>query len=100
MWWREWDSACLSGSDTISVLVLSAAEAAVVQGAAAVAGAAAAAVTAEAAGAAADPHPEAEDAAVAAGHPGAGDLIINDAHSLCVIYCVKKPCRTDAFHLL
>ena len=31
VWWREWDSACLSGSGTISVLLLSAAEAAVVQ---------------------------------------------------------------------
>lgn len=76
------------------------AEAAVVQGAAVVAEEAAAAVTAGAAGAAAAPHPEAADAAVAAGHPVAGDLIINDAHSLCVIYCVKKPCRTDIFHLL
>ena len=99
MWWREWDSACLSGSDTISVLLLSAAEAAVVQVAAAVAVAAAAVVTAGAAGAAA-PHPEAAVAAVVAGHPGAGKLTVNGAQKVCVIYCVKKPCRTDTFHLL
>ncbi|WP_341265464.1 TPM domain-containing protein [Morganella morganii] len=53
-----------------------------------------------AAGAAADPHPEAAVAAVAAGHPGAGKLTVSGAQKVCVIYCVKKPCRTDIFHLL
>lgn len=92
------DSVCLWASATISALLnpVAGAEAVVV----AVAGAAAAVVTAGAAGAAADLHPGAADAAAAAGHPGAGNLTVYGAQKVCVIYCVKKPCRTDAFHLL